>query len=460
MKINKLLGQWTQKPIWQQIIICLILGIFTGLAFGEQAAALKPLGDAFINALHMVIVPVIFSAVVCAVTAVADFSQIRRITFKAFGIYLSFLVIATLIAIGVGSLLQPGTGLHELVSNSGSLGHIELSNLSHVSGISNHLGHLNHTAIEVGQQASDNLPGLADIFVNMIPKNPIAAFVNENILQIVIFGILLGIAINQSGSKAEQVSKLFQSISAVSKNLTSIIMQFAPYGVFALIAWTFGMFGLKALLPLIGFIISVFISCLVLVLGVYSSIIVFYLKQSPISFLKKILPAIVFAISTTSSGATLPVSIKCAEDELRVPPKISKFLLPLGCNFNLSGLAIYLTLAVIFTANMYGIVLSPIEYLILVSTVVLTTMGTGAIPGSGIVVMSAVITTMGLPLGALALIAGVDRINDMIQTATNVISDIFAAYLVSESEFVPMVVPEQILIDEEASEAKVVLEKV
>jgi DAACS family dicarboxylate/amino acid:cation (Na+ or H+) symporter len=451
MKIKSLLVKWVQMPVWQQIIICLVLGMGTGLILGQNAEVFKPLGDAFINALHMVIVPVIFSAVVCAVTSVADFSQIRRVTCKAFVIYFSFLLVATLIAIGIGSVLQPGASLYGLGNNINSFMSDNIQ-----------AGYLGNAALEISQQSVEALPGFADIFVNMIPKNPVAAFVNENILQIVIFGILLGIAINRSGSKGEQVIKLFQSISDVSKNLTSIIMQFAPYGVFALIAWTFGMFGLKALLPLIGFIVSVFISCLVLVFGLYGSIIIFYLKQSPLTFLKKILPAIVFAISTTSSGATLPVSIKCAEDELRIPPKISKFLLPLGCNFNLSGLAIYLTLAVIFTANMYGIVLSPVQYLILVSTVVLTTMGTGAIPGSGIVVMSAVITTMGMPLGALPLIAGVDRINDMIQTTTNVISDIFAAYLVSESEFVPMQISNQAILDESLHEQSkaAILEKV
>ncbi len=410
MKIKELAVKWLDLPIWQKIIISLVLGILTGLIFGEATAVLKPLGDAFINALHMVIVPVILSAVVCAVTSITDFSQIKRITIKAFLVYMSFLIIATLIAISMGKLLAPGLGLSSLVLDS-------------LGGISGNV-----------LPASTAMPGVMSIFVEMIPKNPVAAFVNENILQIVIFGILVGIAINLSSEQGEPVAKLFRSLSEVAKNLTNIVMQFAPYGVFALIAWTFGMFGIKALLPLISFILTLFISCFLLVAIVYGSILICYLKKSPIQFIKKIMPAIIFAISTTSSGATLPVSIKVSEQELKVSPGIAKFLLPLGCNFNLSGLAIYLTVAVVFTANMYGVVLSPSQYLFLVATVVLTTMGTGAIPGSGIVVMSAVMTTMGLPLGALPLIAGIDRINDMIQTTTNVISDIFAAYLVSESE--------------------------
>lgn len=415
MQIRDLAVKWFELPIWKKIIIGLLLGIITGLTFGESTAVLKPLGDAFIHALHMVIVPVILSAVVCAVTSITDFAQIKRITLKAFIIYLSFLIVATLIAIFVGNLLAPGIGLSPLAIES--LGH--MGNNAH-----------NHLAVS-GQSA---LPGIMDIFVGMIPQNPVAAFVNENILQIVVFGILLGVAINLSGEQGKPVASLFQSLSVVSKNLTNIVMQFAPYGVFALIAWTFGMFGIKALLPLIKFILTLLVSCVSLVTLVYGSIMAFYLKKSLIEFIKKIMPAIIFAISTTSSGATLPVSIKVSEQELKVSHGIAKFLLPLGCNFNLSGLAIYLTVAVVFTSNMYGVVLSPIQYLFLIATVVLTTMGTGAIPGSGIVVMSAVLTTMGLPLGALPLIAGIDRISDMIQTTTNVISDIFAAYLVSESE--------------------------
>lgn len=413
MNIKSLFSKWFNLAIWQQVIVGLLLGMVCGIYYGPATQVLKPLGDAFIHALHMVIVPVILSAVVCAVTNITDLSQIKRITFKAFFIYASFLIIATVLAIFIGGLVSPGLGLNPSA----------LSEIIH-----------NHGQAINGVHELTRLPGVLDIFVEMVPKNPVAAFVNENILQIVVFGILLGIAINLSGEQGKPVVSLFRSMAAVSKNLTNIVMSFAPYGVFALIAHTFGIFGWKAIIPLFKFIFTLSLSCLSLILLVYGTLIIFYLKKSPLGFYKKIFPAIIYAISTSSSGATLPVSMRIAEEELNVPHNISKFLLPLGCNFNLSGLAIYLTVAVVFTANMYGIALSLTQYIFLVSTVILTTMGTGAIPGSGIVVMSAVLSTMGLPLGALPIIAGIDRISDMIQTATNVISDIFAAYLVSESE--------------------------
>ncbi|MBP9722985.1 MAG: dicarboxylate/amino acid:cation symporter [Gammaproteobacteria bacterium] len=410
--ISKMFLLWHNAPMWQKIITGLVLGVISGLVFGESTVMLKPLGDAFLHALHMVIVPVILSAVITAVTSVSDMQQMRRVTIKAFFVYLSFLFIATILAITVSNLLQPGSG-------------ISMPEVHNHLGFQTHPNTLDHVP---------GVPGVMDMFVEMIPSNPVVAFVNANILQIVVFGILFGIAINLAGEHGKPLALLFNSISKVSMHLTQIIMYFAPYGVFALIAWTFGMFGITALLPLLKFIGVLLLTCVLLVTVVYGSIIVFYLKKSLLDFLRKIAPAITFAISTTSSGATLPVSIKCAEEGLRVPPRIAKFMLPLGCNFNLAGLAIYLTTAVIFTSNMLGITLTTTNYITLVSTVILTTMGAGAIPGSGIVVMSAVISTMGMPLIALPLIAGIDRINDMIQTATNVISDIFAAYIVAESE--------------------------
>lgn len=407
MNIWQLLIQWHEMQIWKKVIIGLVLGILTGLVFGESTAVLKPLGDAFINSLHMVVVPVILSAVICAVTSVSDIKEMRRVTIKTFIIYIALLSIASIIAILVGNLLSPGIGLSQLQVD-------------------------NNVNFAVNS-ATAKTPDVLDVIVGMIPKNPMAAFVNQNILQIVVFGILFGIAINLSGEHGKPVVQLFHSISQVSTHLTNIVMYFAPYGVFALIAWTFGLFGLKALWPLIKFIAALLLGCLSLAL-LYSTVIVVYLKKSAFAFFKKIAPALVFALSTTSSGATLPVSMRCAEEELGIAPRIARFTIPLGCNFNLAGLSVYLTMAVIFTANMYNITLNFSDYLVLISTVALTTMGAGAIPGSGIVVMSAVISGMGMPLGALPLIAGIDRISDMIQTATNVVSDIFAAYVVSETE--------------------------
>tara|TARA_R110002124_G_scaffold195516_4_gene362551 strand:- start:4301 stop:5587 length:1287 start_codon:yes stop_codon:yes gene_type:complete len=400
--LKKLAAKWLNLKNWQKILISLFLGSITGTLIGPKIIIIKPLGDLFMNALHMLIIPVVFSAIVCAVTSIKDAKQMRSISIKAMLFYIFSLVCASILAIIIGNIVMPGTGL----------------NSSHFVGA---------TSI------SPHTSSIADFFKNLIPSNPFAAIVNENILQVTIIAILLGVAINQSGKHGEIFAKFFKSLSHVSHKLANIVMQSAPYGVFALIACTFGAFGLKAFYPLISFILTLILSCLCLV-AIFCIIIALFMRKSPIKFIKGIMPAILFAFSTTSSGVTLPVSIQCAEDNLNINPSIAKFLIPLGCNFNLGGLAMYLTLAAIFTANMLGIHLTTIQYISLIITVTLTTMGAGAVPGSGIIVMGAVLSAINLPLVALPLIAGIDRINDMIQTTTNVISDIFAAYLICHTE--------------------------
>lgn len=400
--LKKLADKWLSLENWQKIIIALFLGAITGIILGPKVVVIKPLGDLFMNALHMLIIPVVFSAIVCAVTSIKDTKKMRSISIKAMAFYVVSLCCASALAIIIGNIIAPGAGLAtaHLAANSG---------------------------------AAPQALTLAAFIKNLIPSNPFAAIVNENILQVTIIAILLGIAINQSGIHGEPFARFFKSLSHISHKLANLVMQIAPYGVFALIACTFGEFGLKVFYPLISFIITLLICCICLV-AIYCTIVAIVMRKSPIAFIKAILPAMLYAFSTTSSGVTLPVSIQCAEDNLKINPIIAKFLIPLGCNFNLSGLAMYLTLAAVFTANMIGLHLSILQCLSLVITVALTTMGAGAIAGSGIIVMAAVLGAVNLPLIAIPLIAGIDRINDMIQTTTNVISDIFAAYIICHSE--------------------------
>ena len=400
--LKKLANKWLSLENWQKIIISLFLGAIVGIFVGPKVTVIKPLGDLFMNALHMLIVPVVFSAIVCAVTSIKDTQKMRSISIKAMIFYVISLCFASGLAVVIGNIIAPGTGL--------ATGHL----LTQTSATAHSLT-------------------LSEFIRNLVPANPLAAIVNENILQVTIIAILLGIAINKSGEHGKPFAEIFKSLSHVAHKLANLVMQIAPYGVFALIACTFGTFGVKVFYPLISFIITLILCCVSLV-SIYCIIVAMVMRKSPIEFIKAILPAMLYAFSTTSSGVTLPVSIQCAEDNLGVNPNIAKFLIPLGCNFNLSGLAMYLTLAAVFTANMVGIHLSFFECLSLVITVALTTMGAGAIPGSGIIVMGAVLGSVSLPLVAIPLIAGIDRINDMIQTTTNVVSDIFAAYLICHSE--------------------------
>jgi Na+/H+-dicarboxylate symporter len=401
-KRKTLLHLWFMFRPWQRIVLGLILGVLVGLAFGHKATYLKPVGTLFINAIHMMIAPVIFTAVVCAILTMNDPHKMRRVGGKTILLYGLCMIVAAAIGLGVGSLIAPGSGLKPLSGDASSL----------------------PTAV----------PSLSDLLSNFIPANPVGAFANGNILQILVFAVILGIAINMAGEKGEPVANFFRSFSSVVFKLTSIVMSFAPFGIFALMAWVTGEFGAAALIPLVKLVGAVYFCCLLHCLIVYAGTLAVFLKLNPRHFFKGAVDAMLMAFSTTSSAATLPVTMRCAEENIGISKSISGFLLPLGTTLNLNGLSIYLGVATVFAANMYGIHLSLVQYITVVISIVLTCMGAGGVPGSALIVMGAVMGSVGLPLGAIPLIAGVDRINDMANTTTNVIGDLFAALVIAKSE--------------------------
>lgn len=401
--VMKIIYSWFDLVAWKKIFYALILGAIFGLLLGDKTEFLKPLGNIFIHAIHMTIVPVVFTVIVCAVISMEDFAKMRRLSIRAAIIYAICMILAAVIGIFVASIIQPG---------------------------------INFPFIEQTEIINQvrNPPLLIEMLENIIPKSPVAAFVEGNILQIVIFSIFFGLSINLAGEKATPVVKLFKSLSSVVFNLVGLVMSFAPYGIFAFIAWTFGNFGFNALLPLIKFVFTVFIACLIQLFVVYSFSLWMIKGESPVTFIKKILHPLTFAFTTCSSAATLPISMETVNSKWGVKKEISSFLLPLGTSFNLNGLTIYLSVATIFAANIYSIDLTLYDYITLIFTIIITTMGIAAVPGSAIVAMSVVMTSVGVPLGGLGIIVGVDRINDMLQTATNVAGDIYATIVISHLE--------------------------
>jgi Na+/H+-dicarboxylate symporter len=391
------------KP-WQKIIFALVGGIVTGLICGERAAYLKPIGSLFINAIHMMIVPVVFTAIVCAVLSMDDPQKMRRVGAKAIVLYAMSMAIAAIISLTVAALVAPGAGLQQLTVKAEAIA------------------------------APGHLPTLTEAIVNMVPENALGAFVSGNILQILVFALILGVSINLAGEAAKPVANLFRAFSVVATKLTELVMSFAPYGIFALMAWVSGEYGIAALIPLIKLVLSIYACCFLLAIIFYAPTLALIAKISPLQFFRAISDAMLLAFSTSSSAATLPVTMRCAEEGLGISKKLGGFLLPLGTTMNLNGLSIYLSVATVFAANMYGVELNFIQYLTIVFTIILTSMGAGGVPGSGIIVMSAVMSSVGLPLGAISLIAGVDRLNDMAQTTTNVVGDLYAAFMIAKSE--------------------------
>ncbi|OAJ33580.1 dicarboxylate/amino acid:cation symporter [Piscirickettsia salmonis] len=392
---------WRCLKAWQQVILALILGALFGLVFKGSAEFLKPLGDLFINGINMIVMPLVFIAIVSAITSVGDGNKMRRVGLRAIIVYAITMMLAAMIGIGVAVLVEPGLGLahaHSL-QQAPELQHIKWQ--SFVS--------------------------------NLIPANPLRAFVDGNILQVIVFAALLGVALRQAGEKAAPVINFFQAFTHVVFRLAGLIISFAPYGVFALSAWVFSQFGLSVLWSLIKLIFVVYLACLLHMAIVYGGGLRL-IGIKPFAFFKKIRYPLSIAYTTSSSAATLPVSIEATATELKVPREIAQFLLPLGANFNLNGLSIYVSAATVFAANFYGVHLHIADYVTLVLTIVLTAMGAAGVPGSGVIVMGAVMSSLGLPLGAIPLVVGVDRLNDMMQTMTNVAGDIFATTVIAKQE--------------------------
>ncbi len=394
---------WIKLQSWQKIFIGLIAGSSTGLAIGNHALYLKPIGTLFINAIHMMITPVVFVAIVSAVISMSDVQKMRRMSIKAVSLYMLCMGMAALIGLSVATLIAPGSGLQLQLISQASV-------------------------------ALPAAPSLIDIIVNMVPANPVSAFVSGNLLQILVFAVVLGVSINLAGEKGKPVVNFFQSLSQVVFKFAGLVMSFAPYGIFALIACITGEFGVKALLPLFKFVGTVYLCCALHILIVYLSSLAVVARLNPITFFKGIIEALMFAFGSTSSVATLPTTMRCVEKNLGVSKSVAQFLLPLGTSLNLNGLTIYLSVAVVFAANLYGIQLNLSQYLAVAVSIVLTSMGAGGVPGSAIIVISAVMSSVGIPLGAVPLIAGVDRINDIASTVTSVAGDAYTTVMVAKSE--------------------------
>jgi Na+/H+-dicarboxylate symporter len=388
-------------PLWGQILIALALGMATGLIGGHAIEPIQVVGLMFIHAIQMLVVPVVFTAIVCAVMSLDQLTQMRRLVLKALSLYALSMILAATIGVLCAIVIAPGLGMALHLSTAATL-------VQHV-------------------------PTASEVLVSFIPISPVAAFVENNVIQILIFAVLLGLSIRLTGEAAKPVEELFKSFSKVVFKFSHIIISFSPYGVFALIAYVFGRYGLIVLLPLVKFIITVYMGCMLQIILVYGGILLAN-GINPIKFFKAIGQAMILSFTTSSSAATLPVTLKCAQEKLKISKNMSGFLLPLGTTFNLNGLSIYLAVATVFAANLYGIHLGLTQYCTIVITIVFTAMGAAAVPGSALIVMGAVMGSVGIPLGALPLIAGVDRLNDMAQTSTNVIGDLFATTLVAKSE--------------------------
>lgn len=398
------------KP-WLKILVGLVLGIITGLILFHQVEMesvlgktcnefLTLVGKAFIDLLKMLVGLIVFSSLVVGMCHISDPKKMGRIGLTT----IIFYIVTTLIAIGIGLvvvfLVNPGVGMNRPIPP----------------------GHGNGS----GQT-------LIDFIFSIVPSNPFASFAEGNILQIIVFGVFFAIAINLAGDKGKIVLKYIESLSEIMAKLTGVVMKFAPYGVFALMATAVGVIGEKFLL-LFSAVGCIFIAALIQVVVIFTVVLKYMAGVGIAPFFKGMKDAIVVAFTTTSSSATLPVSLECARDHLGLSSDISGFVLSLGSTVNMNGTAIGQAVLAIFIAQAYGIEVGFTSVVILVFTTLISAIGTAGIPGSGLVMLSIVLSAMGLPLEGIALVAGIDRLRDMIATVVNILGDAVAAVYVAKKE--------------------------
>ena len=380
------------------------LGIVIGLIFGEKASVIKPLGTIFLNMIKMIVVPMVFLSITAGVANLKDIKKLRNIGVKVVGLY----ALTSAISVGIGllmaNLINPGKGF-------------DMSALSE--------------AAEYEEQA---MPSVIDTLTNMFPSNIFQAFTDSNMLQIIVFSIFLGIALIMMGEEGEKISNAIQLGANAMYKITAIVMEFSPIGVCALLADSVGSYGLKIFGPLGKLIMTVYASDVILVFLMYVPMVVFLAKVPMVTFFKNIWKVWVVTASTTSSSGSLPITTSVVNDDFHISSELSSFSLPLGATINMNGGCIYYAAAIVLTAQIYGITLTPGALLNIVVSTVLVAMGCPGVPGGAIIMTTILLTNMGLPLEIVGLIAGIFRLIDMANTTFNVTGDVVTTMVVARSE--------------------------
>lgn len=362
---------------------------------------LEVIGQVFMASLRMLVVPLVFVSLVCGVCSLKDTSKLGRIGGKAVALYLATTAVAISFAIFIALIVAPGEGVNMVANSSFS-----------------------------GREA----PSLAQVIIQMFPTNPFASFAQGNMLQVIVFALLFGIAIALSGKSGERVALLFEDLSEVIMRLVTILMNIAPYGVFALLATLFTTVSLTTFGNLIEYFLVVFFVLVVHALFTYPIILRLFTGLNPLIFLKKMRDAAIFAFSTASSNATIPVTLETATKKMGVKNSIASFTVPLGATINMDGTAIMQGVATVFIAQVFTQDLTLADYLTVVLTATLASIGTAGVPGVGLIMLAMVLEQVGLPVEGIALIIGVDRLLDMTRTAVNVTGDSMVSLVVAKSE--------------------------
>jgi len=380
-----------------KVMIGMGVGVVLGLIFKGDVIVVKPIADLFLNALKLIVVPVVVTSLVGAIAQHDPTKSMGKLASRTLIVFVVFSSVAIGMGIAVATFLKPGVAI----------------GLTPPTAVVSH-------AVSLKEQ-----------WVAIIPQNFLGALSGGNMMQIVLVSVLLGLAIRFSGDKVVRIKELVKEGSYIIDQLIRVVFWFSPIGIGALMAVSVGEQGVQVLGALGKVCACVGLSCL-LIAFVFFTMILLALRKNIVSFWKQISPALLLAFSTTSAAATLPVSIRVVEDSLQVPSSISRFVLPLGAVLNKGGTAMYQAIAAVFIAQLYNVSLGIEQLALLGLTILILSFGTPSIPSAGLLILSVILTTMGLPLEGVALIAGIDRILDMMRTPLNIAGDCVASLVIAK----------------------------
>ncbi len=399
-----------------RILLGMVLGIILGLILNSLGGAdpdktpiiswfvnnvFDVVGQVFVISLKLLVVPLVFFSLVCGSASMGEDVKMGQVALKTVSLYLMTTAIAVSLALIIANIVDPGVGIN---------------------------------TSEAANYVAKEAPSFKDVFIGIFPSNPFQAMVEGNMLQVIVFAILVGIAILQAGESGNKVLRGCQMISDVIMRMVSILMNLAPYGVFCLLAKLFTGQGFSAIVNLALYFGTIVFVLLLHASVVYTTIFTIFTRLNPVTLFKNMRPAMLFAFSTSSSNATMPITLNVAKNRVGAHNSIASFTVPLGATVNMDGTAIMQGIATVFIAQAYGLDLSMAEYFAVIATATLASIGTAGVPGVGLITLAMVLQQVGLPVEGIGLIIGVDRLLDMLRTVVNVSGDGMVTAVVANSE--------------------------
>lgn len=396
------LGIWKKLSLFVRVMIGFALGIVLGLILGPQASAINFLGTILVRLLNMVVAPLVLCLLICAAADVGDYKTLGQIGMKTVLLFILSTAVAVVVGLSFAYLLDVGTGVT--------------------------------LKVEATATAKDIvIPSALDTLINIIPNNPFAALSNANLLQIIFFALIFGFALTKLGDKGQHILEFFRGCGDVVKEITNIVLEFTPFGVMGLMANVVGKSGIGILLPYGKTILAMYLACFVFTVLAQGLVMVGLIgRTSPVRFFKEMKDAALFIFATCSSVATIPLTLTGVK-RLGVSEKVANFVVPFGAVMNMNGTAIYEAVAVVFTAQIYGIDLTLMQLVLIMLSATLASIGTAGVPGSGLVMLTIVLTSVNLPLEAVGLLAGIDRILNMARVVPNILGDAATAVIVART---------------------------